>query len=118
MRGSSPRMTIEFNRKTLKTMRRSMSALLSLDLVEFGRRSFKFVIEEPHRIENFAQGCRCFCPVGLSKGEDAVVAQKTHDPRVGNLEFGQVARFESGPGRTGNDLHQLEQLHLIDRIRQ
>ena len=27
------------------------------DLFEFGQRSFKFVIEEPHRIENFAEGC-------------------------------------------------------------
>jgi hypothetical protein len=75
---------------------RSSSAILSpfslrLDLVEFGQRSFEFVIEEPHRIENFAEGCRRFCPVGLSKGEDAVVAQKSHDRRVGNFICGEVA---------------------------
>src|SRR4051794_15829964 len=38
-----------------------------LDLVELGKRSFEFGIEEPHRIKNFAEGCRCSCPVGLSK---------------------------------------------------
>jgi hypothetical protein len=55
-----------------------------LDLVEFGKRSFKFGIEEPHRIKNFAEGCRCSCPVSLSKGEDAIVSQISHDRRVGN----------------------------------
>src|SRR6266403_6353721 len=55
-----------------------------LDLVEFGKRSFKFGIEEPHRIKNFAEGCRCSCPVSLSKGEDAVVSQISHDPRIGD----------------------------------
>jgi len=68
------------------------STLLSrLDLIEFGKRSFKFGIEEPHRIKNFAEGCRCSCPVSLSKGEDAVVSQISHDPRVGNSIVDQVA---------------------------
>src|SRR6266481_2317507 len=65
--------------------------LLPLDLVEFGKRSFKFGIEEPHRIKNFAEGCRCSCPVSLSKGEDAVVAQISHDPRIGDSIIDQVA---------------------------
>src|ERR1700676_1845875 len=72
--------------------RRLMSTLLPrLDLVEFGKRSFKFGIEEPHRIHDFAEGCRCSCPVGLSKGEDAVVSQISHDRRVGNSIVEQVA---------------------------
>jgi hypothetical protein len=37
---------------------RSVSPLLlRLDRVELGQRAFKFVVEEPHRIENFAEGC-------------------------------------------------------------
>src|SRR5258708_6703454 len=67
------------------------SPLPRLDLVEFGERPFKFVIEEPHRIKNFAEGCGCSCPVGLSKGEDAVVSQISHDPRVGNSIGEQVS---------------------------
>src|SRR5262249_11134870 len=55
-----------------------LTLLPSLDLIEFGQRSLKFLIEEPHPIENFADGCRRFCPVSLSKGEDAVVAQVSH----------------------------------------
>jgi hypothetical protein len=62
-----------------------------LDLVEFGKRSFKFGVEEPHRIEDFAEGCRCSGPVSLSKGEDAVVSQISHDPRVGNSIVDEVA---------------------------
>src|SRR5260370_11182342 len=65
--------------------------LLRLDLVEFGKRSFKFWIEEPHRIQNFAVGGRCSCPVSLSKGEDAVVSQISHDPRIGDTIVDQVA---------------------------
>src|SRR5712692_8418733 len=41
---------------------------LGLDLVEFGPRSFEFIVEEPHGIKNFAEGCRCSCPVGSSEG--------------------------------------------------
>src|SRR3981189_1526354 len=82
-----------------------------LDFVEFGKRSFKFGIEEPHRIKNFTEGCRCSCPVSLSKGEDAVVSQISHDRRVGNSIVDQVARLECGPGRTGNDLDEFKELH-------
>jgi hypothetical protein len=52
------------------------------DLVEFGQHSFTFVIEDPHRIKNFADGCGCFCPVSFSKSEDAIVAQITHYHRI------------------------------------
>jgi hypothetical protein len=54
------------------------------DLVEFGQRSFKFVIEEPHRIENFAEGSGRFSPVSLSKREDAIVSQVSYDGQVRN----------------------------------
>src|SRR5476651_2377888 len=74
---------------TLRTFQSSF--LLSLDLIKFRQRSFKFVIEEPHRIENFAEGCRCSRPVCLSEGEHAVVAQIKHDLRVGDSVIGQVA---------------------------
>src|SRR5712671_1246028 len=70
-------MSVGERRRPLRGSGRSAlsSALLpSLDLVELGQGAFKLVVEEPHRIENFAEGCRCFCPVSLSKGEDAVVA--------------------------------------------
>ena len=60
------------------------------DLVEFGQRSFKFVIEEPHRIKNFAEGCGFFCSVSLSKSEDAIVSQISHDSRVGYFIVDQV----------------------------
>ena len=68
-----------------------IALLPSLDLVEFGQRSFKFAIEEPHRIKNFAEGRRCFCPVSLPKGEDAIVAQISQYRRIRNLVLGQVA---------------------------
>lgn len=61
------------------------------DLVELGKRSFKFGIEESHRIKNFSEGCRCFFPVSLSKGEDAVVSQISHDRRLGNSIADEVA---------------------------
>src|ERR1700704_5589392 len=73
------------------TGRRFSPLSLSLDLVELGQRAFKFVIEEPHRIENLAEGCRCFRPVSMSKGEDAVFAQVSHDGRVMNRIAGQAA---------------------------
>ena len=79
---------------------------------------FKFVIEEPHRIKNFAERCSCFCSVSSSKSEDAVVSQISHDPRVGYFVAGQVARLKSGPGRSRDNLDELKKLHLIDRIRQ
>src|ERR1700738_744109 len=79
-------------------------------------RSFKFGIEEPHRIKNFAESCRCSCPVSLSKGENAIVSQISHDRRVGNCIVDQVAGLERGPGRGGYNLDEFKELHLIDRI--
>ena len=52
------------------------------DLVEFEQRSFKFAVEEPHRIEDFAESRGCLGSVGASKREDAVVSQISHDPRL------------------------------------
>jgi len=97
--------------------RRFLSLSPNHDLVEFGQRSFKFVIEEPHRIKNFAEGCRFFCSVSLSKSEDAIVSQIPHDPRVGNFIVGKITRLECGPGRRRDDLDEFEKLHLIDRVR-
>src|SRR6266516_4500012 len=55
-------------------------------------------------------------PVDLTEGEDAVVAQISHYGPVGNCISGEVARFERRLGRSRNDLDELEQPHLIDRI--
>ena len=59
-----------------------MVLLLGPDLVEFEERSFKFLVEEPHRIEDFAESCRCRGSVDASKREDAVVSQISHDSRL------------------------------------
>src|SRR5262249_52547447 len=85
-------------------------------LVEFGQRSFEFAVEEEHRIEDFAEGYRGPRSVGAAKREHAVVPQVTHDPRVGHPLVGKGTRPESRPGRTRDDLNELEQLHLVDRI--
>jgi hypothetical protein len=64
---------------------RAMPAVVLLsgpDLVEFEQRSFEFAVEQPHRIEDFAERCRCPGSVGAPKREDAVVSQKSHDPRL------------------------------------
>ena len=58
--------------------------LLRFDLAEFGQRAIEYIIEEPHRIQNFAHGRGCFRSVGLSEGKHAVVAQVSHDSRLGN----------------------------------
>lgn len=68
-----------------------LTLLPRLDIVECGKRSFELFIEEPHRIENLAEGCRCFCPIGRAKGEDAIVSQIFHDRRVGNIIAEQIA---------------------------
>src|SRR6266850_8261471 len=65
--------------------------LPSLDLFRFRKGSLKLLVEEPHRIKNLAEGYRCPCPVSLSKGEDAVVSQISHDRRVGNPVVDQAA---------------------------
>jgi hypothetical protein len=86
------------------------------DLVEESERPIKLIIEQPHRIENFAKCRGCFCPVGSSERKDAVVAQIPHDRRIGNLIGSKASRSERRLGGTGNDLNELENLHLIDRI--
>src|SRR6478735_4576621 len=58
--------------------------LLRFDLAEFGQRAIEYIIEEPHRIQNFAHGCRCFRSVSLTERKHAVVAQVSHDSRLGN----------------------------------
>jgi hypothetical protein len=59
----------------------AMALLPSRDMIEFDQRSFEFVVEEPHRGENFAKSCRCLGSVGVSKRKNAVVSQISHDPR-------------------------------------
>ena len=97
---------------------KSRIALRLLDLTKQGQCSFEFIIEQPHRIENLADRRRCFRPVGLAKSEDTVVAEISHDPRIGNPVAGQVAGLKRRAGWTGNDLNEFEQFHLIDRVRQ
>src|SRR5262249_60641633 len=94
------------------------SALLSLYLVELGQRTVKYIIEEPHRIENFAHRCGRLCAVSFTEGEHAVIAQVSHDSRFGNPVISQVTGIERGLGRTWNDLDQFEESHLIDWVRQ
>src|SRR5512144_2974206 len=86
--------------------------LLRFDLAEFGQRAIEYIIEEPHRIQNFAHGCRCFRSVSLAEGKHAVVAQVSHDSRLGNPVIKHIARIECGFGRAGNDLDKLEKSHL------
>ncbi len=94
------------------------STFTRLNLVELGECAFELVVEQPHGVEDLAEGRRCSRPVGLAVGEDAVVAQIAHDRRVRDPVARQVSRIERRPGRAGNDLDQLEQLHLVDRVRQ
>ncbi len=61
------------------------------DLVILGQRSLKFIIEKPHRIKNFTESGRFLCSVSLSKSEDAIVSQISHDPRIVNSIVDQVA---------------------------
>src|SRR4026209_1863019 len=58
--------------------------LLRFDLAEFGQRTVEYIIEQPHRIQNFAHGRGCFGSVSLAIGKHAVVAQISHDSRLGN----------------------------------
>src|SRR5262245_11278504 len=70
---------------------RYLSFSLRLDLVEHGQHPLEFVVEEPHRIENIAEGGRCPGPVSPSEGQNAVVPQISHDRRIGDLIRGQIA---------------------------
>src|SRR5580700_10789312 len=86
------------------------------DLVKESERAVELFIEQPHRIENLAECRGCFCPVRPSEGEDAVVAQIAHDRRIGNYIRSKVPRSERRLGGARNDLNELENLHLVDRI--
>src|SRR5690606_11813233 len=66
---------------------RLLTTPVRLDLAEFQQRLLEVVIEQPHRVKNFTQGCRRSGPVVFPKGEDAVVAQVSHDRRIGDLVF-------------------------------
>src|ERR1041385_7507048 len=90
--------------------------LPALDLIEFCERTLEFTVEQPHRVEDLAKRRRFLRPVGWAEGEDAVVAQIAHDPGVGNPVTGQIAGPQRRPRRRRNDLDQLEEFHLIDRI--
>src|SRR5262245_37783056 len=52
------------------------------DLFEARLGGFEFVVEQPHRIEDFAKGRRRSCAVTLAERENAVVAQESHDPWI------------------------------------
>src|SRR5262245_28474919 len=59
-----------------------LAQLLHSDLRELRPCAFKFVVEQPHRIEDFAKCRGSSCAVRLAESENAVVAQELHDPRV------------------------------------
>src|SRR5215471_12822748 len=92
-------------------------SLASPDLLEFRLRLLELPVEEPHRVENFAEGGRCSGSVSLAEGKDAVVSQVFHDHRIGNPVVEQIAGRERRSCRGGNDLYELKKLHLIDRVR-
>src|SRR5207237_7882901 len=46
--------------------------LLSFDLFESGSRALELVVEQPHRIQDFAEGRGGFRPVRLAEGEHGV----------------------------------------------
>src|ERR1700733_16219018 len=85
-----------------------------LDLVELRQCGGEFVVEQPHGIENLAKGGGRPGPVSAPEREDAVVAEISHDGRIGDAIAGEVAGFKRGPGRRRDDLHELKDLHLID----
>jgi hypothetical protein len=65
--------------------------LLCPHLVKFETRLLEFGVEKPHRVEDFPVICRGSSAIGLTKGEDAVVAQISHDRWVGNSVGKQIA---------------------------
>src|ERR1700757_1815098 len=89
-----------------------LSLALRSDLVELCHCPLELVVEQPHRIENLAEGRRTSRAIGLPESEDAVVAQIAHDPRLGDAVASEVARVEGRPGRSGDDLDELEYFHL------
>src|SRR5579883_113951 len=67
-----------------------------LDLLEFRAGLFELDVEQPHRVEDFAEACGGSRPLGLSKRKDAIVAQIFHDSRVGDAIAEQVAGLQCG----------------------
>src|SRR5262245_10933 len=57
----------------------SAAPLLCFDLFESGPGALELIVEQPHRIEDFAKSRGDFCSVGLAEREHAVVAQVCHD---------------------------------------
>src|SRR6202161_10725 len=87
-----------------------------LGLVELRQCGRELVVEQPHGIENLAKGGGRSGPVSAPEREDAVVAEISHDRRIGDAIAGEVAGIKRGPGRRRDDLHELKDLHLIDRV--
>ena len=67
-----------------------LAFLPRFDLAKFGQRLRKYIIEKPHRVQNFAHGCGCFGSISLAEGKHAVIAQVSHDTRFGNPVIEQV----------------------------
>src|SRR5262245_37611786 len=82
--------------------------LRALELREGGAGALELVGGQPDGGEDLAIAGRGPGPVRLAEGEDGVVAQVAHDPRVRDAIGLDVARPERGPRRAGDDLDQLE----------
>src|SRR5579872_1391058 len=78
-----------WNKSTFSTA--TYNLLLCPHLVKFETRLLEFGVEKPHRVENLPVVCRGSRAIGLAKGKDAVVAQISHDRRVGNSVGKQIA---------------------------
>src|SRR5262245_39763861 len=77
-----------------------------LDRLEGGAGALELVGEQPHRLEDLAEGGGGPGPVRLAEGEDRVVAQVSHDPRVRDEIGLEVARGDGRPRRRRNDLDE------------
>ena len=107
---TSCRLPVEFERPLI------FGLFGALDVVEFDQRTFKFLIEEPHCIKNFAKSRSFLCPVSFPEGKNTIVSQISHDPPVGDCIVGQVARLKSSLSRRWDNLDEFEEFHLVDRI--
>src|SRR5271165_2111670 len=84
--GTSPAMT------PMREVRIALSpALLHLDLVQSCDGLAELVVEQPHRVEDFAERRRGLRAVDVAEGEDAVVAQISHDGWIGNPVIDEIA---------------------------
>src|SRR5580704_12688166 len=69
-----PRRDLRARRRNLRLLlveERTPSASPCLDLVGLRQRLFKFVVEEPHGVENFAKRRRRLGLIGVAEGENA-----------------------------------------------